>query len=303
MLTILSVTGPLFLIILIGVVLRLTKIADNHWVEILNKFGLYGGFVPLVIQALAHTNRQEILNGQLVLVNAGLLISAVLLTWLITSWLKVKAELANSYVLGIFMGNVAYLGFPFITALYPATAGVASLHLAIYLIVLLTLGVAIMERKALKKKHWGKVVAHAFFNPLFLAVIIGLALLFSGITLPKAVDDTLGLLAKSSSPVVLVALGIFLARKIKIDADFWHALVISSVKLLVLPAVFFVLALALGRLPDFRVSILDAGMPLAVTVFAFTEIYPLRKQVVANTIVISTILSAFTLVAWAWVIR
>jgi len=303
MLSILITIAPLFLIILAGVILRLTKIANDDWVSILNKFGLYGGFVPLVIYTLANTNRSEIFNLPMIGVNVGILLGVMLLALFITKIFTVKTDLANNYITGIFFGNVAYLGFPFITSLYPAAGGLSSALIAIYLVVFLIFGVAILERQSLNKKKFSKVILKALLHPLLLAVIIGSAILLLNIKLPAVLNDTLSILAKSSSPVVLVALGIFLAQKIKINADFWHALVISVIKLAILPALFFVVAYFAGFQLHWKISILDAGMPLAISMFAFTEVYALRKAVVANTIIISTILSVITLTGLAILVR
>jgi len=303
MLSVFITIAPLFLIILVGVMLRLTKIANQDWAPVLNKFGLYGGFVPLVIYTLANTSRAEIFNFPMIGVNAGILIGVMLLALLVTKILAVKTDLANSYITGIFFGNVAYLGFPFVTSLYPSAGGLSSALIAIYTVVFLIFGVAILERQSLHKRHFFKVVIKALLHPLLLAVIIGLAILLLDIKLPIILNETLSILGKSSSPVVLVALGIFLAQPIKINADFWHALVISVIKLTILPALFFIVAYFAGFQLPWKISILDAGMPLAITMFAFTEVYALRKAVVANTIIISTILSVITLTALAILVR
>lgn len=300
--SILGTVAPLFIIILVGVLARLTRVANNHWVEILNKVGLYVGFVPLIIYSLAHTRKETILDSQMILINLVILTGVVLVMWIITKLLHFKTELANTYILGIFFGNVAYLGLPFITSIYKEAAGLVSVHVAIYLVVLLTLGVVILEGKAIVKKGGWQVFVKSLKNPLLLAVVVGLILLFFEIKIPAMLDEALRILAQSSSPVVLVALGIFLAQKIKFDADFGHALIISVLKLLVLPLVFVITWKFFGLAGNFNVSILEAGMPVAITVFAFAEIYPLRKQVVANSIVISTVLSAITLTAWAFFI-
>lgn len=300
--SILGTVAPLFIIILVGVLARVAKIANSHWVEILNKVGLYVGFVPLIIYSLAHTRKETILNSQIIIINLAILAGVVLLTWLFTKLLRLKTELANTYILGIFFGNVAYLGLPFITSIYKEAAGLVSVHVAIYLVILLTLGVILMEGKAIMKKGWYQVFIKSLKNPLLLAVITGLFLLFFEIKIPVMIDEALRILAQSSSPVVLVALGIFLAQKIKFDADFGHALIISVLKLLVLPLVFVITWKFFGLAGNFNVSILEAGMPVAITVFAFAEIYPLRKQVVANSIIISTVLSAITLTALSFFI-
>ncbi|MBI5728261.1 MAG: hypothetical protein HY984_00740, partial [Candidatus Magasanikbacteria bacterium] len=48
----------------------------------------------------------------------------------------------------------------------------------------------------------------------------------------------------------------------------------------------------------FRVSVIEAAMPLAITPFALAQVYPLDKRIIATTTIISTILSPLTLMAF-----
>ena len=52
---------------------------------------------------------------------------------------------------------------------------------------------------------------------------------------------TIDLLAGSAGPVALVTLGMFLVKKVEFDKDFFHAVIITSIKLLLLPLIFFII--------------------------------------------------------------
>jgi len=46
---------------------------------------------------------------------------------------------------------------------------------------------------------------------------------------------------------------------------------------------------------NLAISVLEAGMPLAITPFILGELYPMEREMIAFSIVISCFLSVFTL--------
>jgi len=95
----------------------------------------------------------------------------------------------------------------------------------------------------------------------------------------------------SASPVVLISLGIFLYRKIEYKNIWGNVLLISVLKMLALPAIFYLWGKISGHLDTFSISVMMAGLPPAVTSFALSDRYPMNKQLVVSVIFLNTILS------------
>jgi hypothetical protein len=136
-------------------------------------------------------------------------------------------------------------------------------------------------------------------NPMFHAVIITLLFLFTG-TKPWAwVQNTTSLLGDFTIPLMLIAMGVSLAR--------FH---ISSVKRSIALAVLRIglgftvgvlLAEVLGLEGVARgVMILQSSMPVAVFSYLFAVRFNRSPEEVAGTVVISTLLSFLTLPALLW---
>ena len=98
--------------------------------------------------------------------------------------------------------------------------------------------------------------------------------------------------------MVLVSLGGFLARRIPIRGIAAPALIISAVRLFAAPALFYGAALMAGDVEAFRVSVLEAAMPLAITPFALSSMYPLDRNLIVTVIFITTILALLSLPFW-----
>lgn len=295
MIGIIGVVLPLFIIIALGAILRATKVADEKWIEVLNKYELYIGLPALIVYNVLNVDAKNFIGWDIIFYNFALLIGLIGLTYLITSMLKLEKSIRNSYVICIFFGNIAYLGVPIITSLIKDSGGSVAIHVAIYILVLFTLGIAILESSMPHKKSLPTIAKNIFKSPLVLAALAGILLFFLQIHPPEVIYKSIQLVSATSSPMALLALGMFIYRKIEFNKETLHSVILSALKLLVVPAIFYVFALIVPLHMKFNISIIEAAMPLAVTPFALSQIYPLNKNIISLSVVISTILSIITI--------
>ena len=304
MLDILQSIIPLFLIMAIGAAIS-PFIDKDKWIEVLNKYGLYIGFPAIIISGLTSAKDYSNLDFSIVGANFSILIISIVLIFLFTSVFKLKKEIRNTYLICSFWGNVAYLGFPLVSGLFPGSDNLISIIIAVYLLIVFTIGILILEiSKENKSPGILNLLKNLFKNPLLLAVLFGIALVISDVTFPPVIQKPIEMFAASASPVVLLSLGIFIFRKINFNKKVYHAAVISFYKLIALPLIFiFLLQFFEVSKSAASVSIIEAAMPLAITPFALAEIYPLDKEIVAMAVIISTLMSLFTITAITFLIR
>jgi predicted permease len=301
---ILATTMQFFVIIGLGAAIR--PFIDKHkWIEVLNKYGLFIGFPAIIVTSLTKVKDYSVFDFNIVFANLLILIISIAFILIVTRFTKLSRDIKNTYVICTFFGNVAYLGFPFISGLFPGSSGFISIIVAVYIFIVFTIGVLILDLS--KKENSVKIIPiinNLFKNPLLISVLAGVALVILKITIPPVLRNPLEMIASSASPVVLLSLGIFISRKIELNKSFLHGTIISTYKLIVLPLI-FVLAFKLFNFSGSAVSIsvIEAAMPLAITPFALAEVYPLDKEIVAMTVIISTIFSLFTLVAFSILVR
>jgi len=287
---------PIFLILGFGAVLRGIKAADDGWVDILNKYGLYVGFPALVLDNLGQVSREDFVEGLKTYgVNIALLVFVIAATWSAVKLLKLERDLANSYVISGFFGNIAYLGYPVITSVYSGVQVEMSILVAIYVVLLFTVGVGILEASKVHKFRILPLLLNIVKNPLLIATGAGILMVLFDLHFPFSLGEALRILKASVSPVVILALGIFIVRKIRLREVYGHVFGISVLRLFVIPLLFFAVGKGFRLLPGFSISVVLSGMPLAVTPFALSSIYPLDKNVIGSAIVLSTLLSIATL--------
>lgn len=311
--TILSAILPIFILIGIGVVLQ--KILPRQpessrlmcqiglgscetWTTVLNKFALYLALPALIFSSLVETQTTQLLPASLVLFTIIAMIGMIGLVYLVTTLLGYSSTLRNTYVFNTFFGNIAYIGPPFLVALYGTDIlGAISISIAIHVAIAFSIGLILLERS---KHHdhidWSTISSTLIRNPLLLSVFLGLLFLFLSIPIPSTIIDALTMLGATSSPVILIALGTFIATEWDPRVHLGHMIVITSLKLFIIPLIclFF---LAMYYTPNvFRdITLLQIAMPVAVSNFALAEAYPMDKKITANVIILSVLVSVCSL--------
>lgn len=126
--------------------------------------------------------------------------------------------------------------------------------------------------------------------PLIYAVAIALLLMATGTTLPTWISNTIELLGGLTIPLMLIALGVSLAR-LRI-ASLKLSLAIALTRLLLgffvgfgVASLFGMEGLAAG------VLIMQSAMPVAVFNYLFAQVYKRAPEEVAGAVVLSTFLS------------
>ena len=228
--------------------------------------------------------------GYLVL---GVLVAIIFTLYFGLKYLGFKKSIVNTYVISVFFGNVGYLGVPIVSSIVPDGQGLVSMHVALYTLILFTFGIGVLEF-SVHKKLSSKILVDALKNPLLLAVVIAIILLATNTKLPFVVLKTIDLLAGGATPIILLSLGLFLARELP-KVEYKHVVGLVGLKLFVVPMIFLLYFYLAGKSEALAISVLEAGMPMAITPFILAELYPMEREIIAIGIVVSCILSIFTL--------
>jgi predicted permease len=136
-------------------------------------------------------------------------------------------------------------------------------------------------------------------SPMFIGVVITLIFLFTERRPPAWIQDTTTLLGDLTIPLMLVAMGVSLAR-FQITS-FRRSFALSVLRI----GMGFLVGVALAELLGLEgvargIMILQSAMPVAVFSYLFAVRYNRSPEEVAGTVVISTLLSFATLPALLW---
>lgn len=135
-------------------------------------------------------------------------------------------------------------------------------------------------------------------NPMVWSTLLGFVLAATGIALPGVLDDFLTVLGNGLTPAALFAVG----ASIRL-ADLVHEaprlVVLSAIKLVVMPVIALGLALALDLAPIWAVgAVICAAVPTAKNVLVLAEQFDTGQGTAAMTISATTLGSIVTLTLW-----
>lgn len=300
---ILSIIAPLFLIIFGTALVQKFKGIGKEWDAVLNDFALKIGLPVLVFSALIKADFSFESEAPQIFANSLFLIANFILALLLGKALHLKKQMFLTLFICFVFGNVAYLGLPVLTEVYgDSVLPTVSLIIAIYLFWLFTIGIGYLDYSSLKKKRevLKNIIKNFVKNPLLLSVALGLLVGALKLPIPAILTKSLEMLSASVTPTVLIVIGLFIGRsKIGQLREWVPVLFFTLFTLLLFPALFYFGVSLFGGNPlEFQTSVIEAAMPLAITPFALADKYHLNKTFIARSIVLSTVLSVFTLPFW-----
>jgi len=216
--------------------------------------------------------------------------------------LKLPKGQAVIHSLHTFLGNIVFLGFPLLDALFPG--GEAMLYAALYQLVmntvLWTYGISKLNPEKGKKRI---VSLKKLLNPNTIALVIGLLMMIFRLRLPEMINYPLAGLGNTTMYLAMLYIGILLAKS-KIFSMFRKkdVLILSFNKLLLLPILLIVLFRFLLNLFSinmdqiaFSVIILEAAMPCMTILVILAKRFGADDEKAMEDFVVSTILSILSL--------
>lgn len=292
----LEIVLPLFLLMALGYVIKLTGMMNETSVKQVNKV-IFKIFLPLLVFCnIYNTELAESFNSHLLLYG----VAGVLIQFVLSLCLAVLLEKDNSQrgvmLQGMFRSNFVLFGIPISTALFGDTAaGLASILIAVIIPLYNVLAVISLELFNGKKPNLGKILIGIITNPLIIGSVLGIVFVVLKLSIPKPIYDTITDLSSIATPLAFVILGASFSfgdvgRYIK------NVLIVLSAKLLVFPALFLGIALLLGfRGTPLAVLLTVFGAPIAVSSFTMAQQMGGNDKLAGQLVVFSSIFSIGTM--------
>jgi malonate transporter and related proteins len=204
--------------------------------------------------------------------------------------------------------NTVLIGIPLLQRAYGAEAlPLVFSIIAFHAPMLITTGMLVMELMrrdgAPLHRAIGAASVRVVQNPLLWGVALGLLGNIYGVQLPEPAMAFVAMMAAAVLPAALFGLGGAL-NEYRLAENWPQALAMSMLKLIVHPVIAWVLMVpVLGVDPQLaRYAVLLAAMPAGINVYVFATYYNRGVNVATNTILISTVLSMFTLSGWLYLL-
>lgn len=303
----LNATIPVFLVMVIGYLLKNCRVVDEPFIKTLNSFNYKITLPVLLFKDISESDFFKVWDTKYVLFCFIVTLFSIAAIWIITLKLYHKKDLIGEFVQASYRSSAAVLGIAFIQNIY-GDAGMAPLmiigtvplyNIAAVLILSFTGPEAVgINRTSIKKSLWDIVT-----NPIILSILSGMAASLCSLQFPVILEKTINHIAVLATPLALLGLGAGFEGK-KALAEIRPTLACSFIKLMLLPALFLPLAIWTGFQTEKLVAILIMlGSPTTVSCYIMAKNMKHKGILTSSVVVTTTFLSSVTLTFWLYLLK
>ena len=207
------------------------------------------------------------------------------------TWLKGDLRYESQFAL--IFNNATFLGYPIVASTFGATGVVAYCGFIIaFNVALFSYGIWLFEHKITTK-----LIRSVVTNPNIIAVLLGMLLFLSGITLPSFITDAVSYVGGATTPLSIICIGFMLSRaNLKTILTKWRLIVIAIIQLIIGPVItFFMLTWLRFPTEVIAVCTLIQALPTATSLGLFATKYGGNNIESSELVTISTVLSVVTM--------
>jgi len=294
----------LAILIIVGIVAAKFDVITLHGKDMLAKviFNITLPFMLLCNFSKLNITPRLLSNSLYVILLTFLtLLFMLLVSWVISKMVRMPKREASIFKTHCVFGNVVYLGFPLILALYGEEGLLyAGMFQLVTNMMIWTIGVIILNQG--KDLSIWQNVKH-ILNPNTYAVIFGFALFLLSVKLPPVLMTSLGGLGDSTTYLSMVYIGAMMYHSsLKGFLNRREVYIFTFNKLIILPVILLlILSEALAFIPGgidpvvIGVLVLLAAMPGMANVVIMAKIFGADDKLATANVAVSTVVSLFTL--------
>ncbi len=292
----------LLIMLLVGVVCAKTGVIDPDGNKKITRFTLV---VPqsCLILASAINIEFEINAAKLAavffsgFVMYGVLAAVGALVWLV---LGRKNALRELFAFMTVFGNVGFMGFPVVRALFGEMAVLyASLLLVPFNMLAYSFGAMLLRGKENNGERFDWKI---LISPPMVSTYVAIVLLFAHIHIPAPVESAVDYMGDMIVPLSMIIIGASLGdMPLKEAMGDWRCYVFSAFRLIVVPvAVFFAMGLFVRDELVLGTMTVQAAMPVAAISAMLALQYGRNAEFASKTVFISTLFSTLTIPLICW---
>ena len=297
--------APILIVAFIGYGLVKASFLSNNGFSALSKLSFTVLIPAMLFLGISHANIEGVVYGQYI---AGYFIPVFVVFALgcITGYAVFRLNSVDQSVFAVASAysNATILGLPIcLYALGDASLVPMSVIVAFHNFFLFSIGLISAERGGYSIQallaHLKRIIINFVTNPITLSLIAGFIVNITHISLPNVVLNSLEMLANAAVPVAFLVLGGSMAAY-GIRGDFLKVSMISALKLFLLPLLVWISQSLVFDFDDLwtKTAVLIAAAPVGVASHVYAQKYNRGENMVASSILLSTIVSVFSLSFW-----
>lgn len=302
----LNATIPIFLMMLLGMLFRKLGWMDEVFAAKMNKFVFLVPLPVLLFEQLATVDFSEVWDIKFILFCFVVTAISITISTLISLLWKDRS-IKGEFIQATYRSSAALLGIAFIQNIY-GTVGMAPLMIIgsvpLYnIMAVVVLSVFKPGNNSFDKALVKKTLKGIATNPIIIGIVAGFVWSALKLPMPSILHKTVSSIGATATPMGLMSMGATFEMK-KATSKMKPTLVAVFMKLVGFCAIFLPMAALLGFRNEELIAILVMlGSATTVSCFVMARNMGHEGTLSSGVIMMTTLLSAFTLTMWLDVLR
>lgn len=294
---------PIFLVILIGYILKRLKLINDEFVKKATKIVFKVSLPCMIFQSVSGVNTKELFSSEIVNLILFLLITNIILFFLsilLAGKIVRDCRARGPFVQGIVRTNFVIIGYSLILNLFGEVALAKAALLTAFLVpiynIMAVIALTVFMPKEESQNNVRVTLVNLAKNPLIISIFIGLIFASLHIQIPTFIHNTIEYTGQLTLPLSLICIGAFFSWD-KVKDNFNYALIVTFLKIIVNPIIMLTIAYYLGFRGDSLGIILIAfASPTAISSFAMSDAMDNDSQLAAAIIILTTACSIVSII-------
>ena len=302
----LNVTIPVFMMIILGMILRRIGWIDQQFASKMNKFVFLVPLPVLVFEDLATLDFNEVWDTKFVLFCFFVTLVSIMIVIIISFFIK-KKNIQGEFIQASYRNSAALLGIALIQNIY-GHATMAPLMIIgsvpMYnIMAVIVLSLFSSKRDNLNKKVWINTLKGIVTNPILIGIVVGLMWSLLKLPMPSILSKTVSSIGNIATPMGLMAMGATFDFKAALG-EIKLSILATFIKLFGFCMVFLPLAIQFGFVNEQLIAILVMlGSATTVSCFVMAKNMGHDGTLTSTVVMMTTILSAFSITMWLYILK
>lgn len=303
----LNATMPIFMMMVVGWVLKKIKMLDEHSRSVLNKL-VFKLFLPaLLFMDLAEQDFISMWDSTFVIFCAGTTVISIIVAALLSLFNKDKED-RGEFIQASYRSAAATLGIAFMTNVYDNVAMVALMIIGsvpIYnMVAVIILELTSPDKKGANRAELIKKTLYSIItNPIIVSIFVGLIWSLAKLPQPVIFVKSMTYLGNVASPMALIALGASFESS-DLKEKLGPILAIIFNKLFLFCIMFLPLAIWLGfRDEKIVAALIMLGSATTSSSFIMAKNMGHKGIISSSAVMVTTLISSFTLTFWLFILK
>ena len=303
-----NVTLPIFLVMVIGYILKQTGMLNDNFVTVANRFNFKVTLPFMLFKDISRVDIRAVFDIRYVLFCALVSTACFWLIWGGTKLFVKDKSIRGAFVQASFRGSAAVMGLAFIQNIYGESAmGPLMIVSAVPLYNIFSVLVLTFESNEAESLNKKERIKQAFINiaknPIIISILLGLIVGLIGIDFPELIDKTVNSVSQMATPLALITIGAgFEGRKAL--AKMKPTIAAAMIKLVIQPLLFLPVAAWMGFAGEKIIAILIMlSSPTTPSCYIMAKSMHNDEVLTASVVVVTTLLGAVTLTMWIFVLK